>query len=109
MIGLNLSEKLPQGVRQMAKILYEVVKRGFVDPFGRKITAQDGSIKNDGTAKFTSEQILHMDWLCDNVIGSIPAIEDILPESRKMVRELGIHRDKIPAEPEIKPAEDRRL
>lgn len=95
----------------MANILYEVVKRGYVDPFGRKITAQDGSIKNDGTAKFTSEQILRMDWLCDNVIGSIPTVEEIMPESRKMVQELGIYRDKIPAETENKPNDihDNRL
>ena len=104
-IGLNLSDRLPQGVRQMANLLREAVKRGYIDPFGRKITAQDGSVKNDGTAAFTSEQILRMDWLCDNVVGSIPAFEDILPVSRKMVRELGIYRDKIPAEETFKPAE----
>lgn len=32
-----------------------------------------------------------MDWLCDNVIGSIPAKEDILSISQKMVEELGIY------------------
>jgi len=101
-IELNFSEKLPQGVRQMASLLYQAVKRGYIDPFGRKITAQDGCIQNDGTAQFTSEQILRMDWLCDNVIGSIPSAEEILPVSRKMVQELGIYRDKIPAEPESK-------
>ena len=95
MIGLNLSEKLPQGVRQMAKLLYEAVKHKYIDPFGRVIRAQDGSVKNDGTTGFTSEQILRMDWLCDNVIGTIPAYEELLPESRKMVQELGIYRDKI--------------
>ena len=98
LIGLNLSERLPQGVRQMANLLYEAVKRGYIDPFGRKITAQDGSVKNDGTAGFTSEQILRMDWLCDNVIGTLPSFEEILPMSRKMVQELGIYRDKIAAE-----------
>ena len=95
-IGLNLSDKLPQGVRQMANMLTAAIKHGYIDPFERVITAQDGSIKNDGTAGFTSEQILHMDWLCENVIGSIPAFDEILPVSRKMVKELGIYRDKIP-------------
>ncbi|MEE1162473.1 MAG: BMP family ABC transporter substrate-binding protein, partial [Lachnospiraceae bacterium] len=66
-IDLKLSDKLPQGVRQMAKLLYEAVKQGNIDPFGRKIIAQDGTVKNDGTESFTSEQILRMDWLCDNV------------------------------------------
>ena len=104
-IGINLSDRLPQGVRQMANLLYEAVKRGYIDPFARKITAQDGTVKNDGTAGFTSEQILRMDWLCDNVIGSIPSFEEILPVSRKMVQELGIYREKIPAEIEGTPRE----
>ena len=97
-IDLKLSDKLPQGVRQMAKLLYEAVKQGDIDPFGRKIIAQDGTVKNDGTESFTSEQILRMDWLCDNVIGSIPTYEEIIPTSRNMVQELGVFRDKIPAE-----------
>ncbi len=97
-IGLKLSDRLPQGVRQMANMLYVAVKRGYIDPFCRKITAQDGTVKNDGTAGFSSEQILRMDWLCDNVIGTIPSFEEIQPISRKMVQELGIYRDKIPAE-----------
>ena len=97
-IDLKLSDKLPQGVRQMAKLLYEAVKQGNIDPFGRKIIAQDGTVKNDGSESFTSEQILRMDWLCDNVIGSIPSYEEIMPTSRNMVQELGVFRDKIPAE-----------
>lgn len=96
-IDLKLSDKLPQGVRQMAKLLYEAVKQGNIDPFGRKIIAQDGTVKNDGTESFTSEQILRMDWLCDNVIGYIPTIEEIRLESRKIVQELGIYRDKYSA------------
>ncbi len=104
-IGLNLSDKLPQGVRQMANMLSGAIKRGYIDPFGRKIVAQDGSVKNDGTVTFTSEQILRMDWLCDNVIGTIPTVEEILPASRKMVQELGIFRDKMTAETEAKPSE----
>ena len=96
-IDLKLSDRLPQGGRQMAKLLYEAVKQGYIDPFGRKIMAQDGTVKNDGTESFTSEQILRMDWLCDNVIGYIPTIEEIRLESRKIVQELGIYRDKYSA------------
>ena len=94
-IGLNLSDKLPQGVRQMANMLTAAIKHGYIDPFERVITAQDGTVKNDGSAGFTSEQILRMDWLCENVIGAVPDYEEILPVSRKMVQELGIYRDKL--------------
>jgi len=106
-IGVNLSDKLPQGVRQMALILEKALEMGAIDPFRRKITAQDGTLKNDGSAAFTPEQLLRMDWLCDNIIGTIPRFDEILPVSQTMVRELGIYRDEIPIEKkENKPRED---
>lgn len=105
-IGLNLSDKLPEGVRQMAKLLEKGLADGTLDPFLRRITAQDGSVKNDGTCCFTPEQLLRMDWLCDNVVGSIPPFEDVLPIAQNMVRELGLYRDTIPTEKEGKPHED---
>ena len=89
----------------MANLLYHAVKQGYIDPFGRKIVAQDGTVKNDSDTGFTPEQILRMDWLCENVVGSIPAFDEILPISQKMVRELGIYRDKISDDTESKPAE----
>ena len=105
-IGLKLSDKLPEGVRQMALLLRKGLEDGVIDPFLRRIVAQDGTVKNDGTHRFTPEQLLHMDWLCENVIGDIPPFEEILPISRNMVRELGIYRDKIPPEKEVKQRED---
>jgi len=105
-IGLNLTDKLPEGVRQMAMLLKKNVEDGSLDPFLRRIVAQDGTVKNDGTHRFTPEQLLHMDWLCENVIGSIPSFQEILPFSRNLVRELGIYRDTIPPEKEGKQRED---
>ena len=68
--------------------------------YTRKITAQDGTVINDGSRELTVDEILRMNWLCDNVEGSIPKFDEILPISRAMVRELGIYRDEIPAEKE---------
>ena len=95
-IGVKLSDQLPEGVRKLAKYLQRSFADRSIDLFFRKITAQDGTVKNDGSKTFTPDQILHMDWLCDNIVGSIPAFEDILPMAQPMVRELGIYRDTIP-------------
>ena len=65
-------------------------------PFRRKLVAQDGSIKNDGSRRLTPDELLRMDWLCENVIGTIPTFDEILPMSRSIVRELGIYKDQIP-------------
>ena len=105
-IDVGLSDKLPEGVRQMANLLKANIASGQLDPFFRRIVAQDGTIKNDGTRHFTPEEVLHMDWLCDNVVGSIPPFEEILPISQKMVRQLGIYRDSIPPEKEAVIRED---
>ena len=101
-IGINLSDKLPEGVRQMANLLRQGLENGTLDPFLRRIVAQDGTVKNDGTRHFTPEELLHMDWLCDNIIGDIPPFEEVLPISQPMVRELGIYRDQISTEQEAK-------
>ena len=97
-IGVEYPPHLPEGVRHMASILEEGLRNGTLDPFKRKIVAQDGTVKNDGSRHFSPEELLRMDWLCENVIGSIPPFEEILPYSQTMVRELGIYRDSIPTE-----------
>lgn len=92
-ISVNLSDRLPTGLRTLAGYLQMGLATRMVDPFARRITAQDGTVKNDGTHSFTPDELLHMDWLCDNVLGGLPAEADILPISQAMVKELGIYRD----------------
>ena len=105
-IDIELSDQLPAGVRMMAQLLRKNLIEGTLDPFARKIVAQDGTVKNDGTRFLTPKERLNMDWLCENVIGSIPGFDQILPMSRTMVRELGIYRDSIPGNQEVSPRED---
>ncbi len=99
-IDVTLSEKLPDSLMQLADILRKGLQDGSIDPFRRKLVAQDGTIINDGSRSLTPEELLHMDWLCENVDGSIPEFDTLLPYSQAMVRELGIYRDSIPMEKE---------
>ena len=105
-IDISLSDKLPEGIRQLANVLRKELQSSSLDPFLRKIRAQDGSLKNDGTRTFTPSQMLRMDWLCENVLGSIPQFDELLPVSQPLVRELGLYRDKIPPEKEMKAREN---
>ena len=88
-IDIEFSDKLPAGVRMMAQLLRKNLIEGTLDPFARKIIAQDGTVKNDGSRTLDPKERLHMDWLCENVIGSIPTFDQILPMSRTMVRDMG--------------------
>ena len=96
-IDIQLADRLPAGVRMLAEILSKDMRTRTLDPFFRKVVAQDGTVKNDGSRRLTPDELLHMDFLVENVIGSIPPFEEILPQSQSIVRKLGIYRDKIPA------------
>lgn len=95
-IGLEWTDKMPEGTKALANLLMEGIRHGTVDPFFRKIVTQDGTVRNDGTNVFSPEEILHMDWLCDNVIGSIPDFDALSPKAQEITRLQGIYRDHIP-------------
>ena len=92
-IDLTMSEFLPEGVRNLAVILQNGLKNGAIDPFYREILAQDGTVKNDGTSTIPPEELLHMNWLCENVKGHIPAQDEVRPYARSMIELLGIRRE----------------
>lgn len=99
-IDVEISNKLPESMRYLTDMLRCNLAHGTLDIFQRRITAQDGTIINDGTRHLTADELLHMDWLCDNIDGSIPQFHEIEPFAQPMVRELGVYKDQIPPEKE---------
>ena len=99
-VGLDLTDKLPEGVKALANMLKEGIKNGTVDPFLRKVVSQEGVIRNDGTKTLSPEEILQMDWLCDNVIGAILEFDSLSEKAKVITRLQGIYRDSIPPQKE---------
>lgn len=95
-IDVTLSELVPLGVRTLAETFMERLRSGEFDVFGQRLNALDGSVISDGKTPLTSLEILKMDRLADSVEGTIPEYDEILPKSRALVRELGLHRETIP-------------
>lgn len=101
-IDVQLSDALPDGVHSLAEILKQGISSGSIDPFRSRILDQEGVLRNDGSRSMNPEEIMTMDWLCSNVDGSIPGFEQLKPQSRDLVRLLGVYRDSIPPEKEEK-------
>ena len=99
-VGLKLTDDLPDGVRSLANILCEGIIDGTFTVFHRKYRSQDGSVESDGNRWLSPEDVLHMDWLCDCVDGSIPSYDQLLPMARSIVRLQGVYRDALPPEKE---------
>ena len=97
-IGVLIDDALPAGVRQLANLLCRGVADGSILPFERPIRSQDGTLRSDGSHFFSPDEILRMDWLADNVEGSIPRYDELLPMARGLARLQGVYRDEIAPE-----------
>ena len=97
-IDVQMTELVPEGIRTLADSLMEQIRAGALHPFRRELIDQDGTVRNDGSRDLTSLELLTMDYLSDAVEGAIPAYGELLPMSRGLVRELGLHREDLPME-----------
>ena len=97
-IDVAMTELVPEGIRTLATSLMDQIKGGTLRPFQRQLVSQDGAEKNDGSRDLTSRELLLMDYLSDGVEGRIPSYEELLPMSRALVRELGLHKEDLPLE-----------
>lgn len=89
-IDVRLDESLPAGVRALAEILKDGIIKGNISPFRSKIYDQNGLLRCDGERELSAEEIMGMDWFCDNVEGRLPELSEILPQSVEMAKTLGI-------------------
>ena len=94
-VDVQLSDRLPEGVRSLALLLRSGLAKGRIDPFHGRILDQNGVLRCEGEGSLGPETLARMDWLCENVDGRIPSFEELLPGARELVRLLGIYRDDL--------------
>ena len=99
-LDVHLSEQLPDGVRSLGELLCDGIRSGSIQPFRTRILDQEGTLRCDGHASLTPEEIVSMDWFCNNVEGSIPAFDQLRPEYADTVRVLGLCRESLLPEAE---------
>ncbi len=97
-IDVQMTELVPEGIRTLAEAMMDRIRTGALLPFQRELTDRDGTVHNDGSHDLSSRELLTMDYLLDGVEGAIPAYEELLPMSRALVRELGLHPEDLPQE-----------
>ena len=98
-IDVEMADTVPEGVRQLATILKNGIIEGLISPFRGISCDQEGMIRADSDTEFSMEDLMQMNWLCDNVVGRIPNFDELLPMSRETTRLLALPQD-TPAEAE---------
>lgn len=65
------------------------IKSGVFCPFSSEIIDQDGIQRNEDANVMTPEEIVNIDWLTDNIIGSIPEISALDEGCHELIEQLG--------------------
>lgn len=94
MIDVICSKRLPSGTVRLIELLKKSICSGEFNPFGGTIYSQDGLVRDEDSGSITAEEIVTMDWLADNIIGSIPTMEELVEEARPIVQVQGVEKAK---------------
>ncbi len=89
-IDIFCSHHLPVETRKLAEFLKKSIKEEILKPFCGKITAQDGTVYSETDTCLLPEELMKMEWLVDNVVGSIPTIDELKEEIKPVVRLQGV-------------------
>jgi hypothetical protein len=72
------------------------LKDGSFTPFEGEIRDQSGTLRCEADRRLTPAEILCMDYLVDNIVGSFPKEEELIESARPLVRLQGIHGELMP-------------
>ena len=89
-IDLLLSRSMPSGLVTLVNVMKDQIYKGAFHPFAGPITRQDGKIIGEEYKILSSEEIITMNWLCDNIIGSIPETDMLNERARQIMESVGI-------------------
>ena len=69
----------------------EQIREGSFSPFEGELRDQDGVLRCGADRRLTPAEILCMDYLADNIVGTLPSAEELIDSALPLVRLQGIH------------------
>ena len=69
----------------------EELRTGAFSPFEGELRDQSGTLRCTADRRLTPAEILCMDYLADNIVGTLPQLDELIESARPLVRLQGIH------------------
>ncbi|MCM1303820.1 MAG: BMP family ABC transporter substrate-binding protein [Lachnospiraceae bacterium] len=89
-VDLICSQDLPRDTRRLVDLLRNNICSDTLIPFSGDLCAQDGTVMNTADQVIPPQDIITMDWLLDNVVGSIPKISDLTENAQAVAKMQGL-------------------
>jgi hypothetical protein len=93
-VDIVYSETLPTASKRFCELLKESIKHDVCIPFLTPLTTQKGEKIGESEKSLSLDQIINMDYLVENVIGSIPRYEELNDMGKATVEMAGIDKSK---------------
>ena len=102
-VDIEYAPALQPASRRFADYFRRSIINETGSPFLTPFYAQSGELIGKGQTELTLEQIINMDYLVDNVEGSIPLYEELTDMGKSTVKTVGVRQSKQEAEVETAP------
>lgn len=89
-IDVVCSQHLPIGTKRLIDLLKTAISAESFNPFSGILYSQDGIVVDDPNRSLSPEEIMTMDWLAENVIGSIPKLEELKEQAAPVINQQGV-------------------
>lgn len=89
-VDVVCSQNLPIGTKRLVDLLKHTISAGEFNPFSGIIYSQTGIIKGDPEHTLSPAEIMTMDWLAENIIGSIPQATQLTEHAKPVLSQQGL-------------------
>lgn len=89
-VDVVCSKNLPIGTKRLVDLLRQTISSGQYNPFQGVLYSQTGIVQDDPDCTLTPEEIVKMDWLAENVIGSIPKQTELKDNAKPVISQQGV-------------------
>ena len=91
-VDVMYTDALSPTSKNFGDLLKDSIKNNLFTPFLTPLIAQGGRVIGEGEKNLTLEQIINMDYLVENVIGSIPQYDELTPMGKATVDMAGVEK-----------------
>ena len=90
-VDVICSQNLPVGTKRLIELLKQTICTGEFNPFAGTLYSQNGIVKGSHDSNILSpEEIVKMDWLAENIIGSIPEAAELEEKAMPVISQQGL-------------------
>lgn len=95
MVDVVCSRSLPPDTARLVELLRTAICHSDFEPLSGVLVGQNGTLHGKEGVRLTPEEIINMDWLADNIEGSLPAFDELIEEAKPLVRLQGVGKETL--------------